>query len=222
MIKLSLYQKFDRKLLPVKIFLLSLVNPACLVIDKSAESILDVGCGQGLPMQMIKMRMNVKKTVGVDLFEPYIKECKKKKIHNEYVKADVRKLPFDDKSFDVVIALQVLEHLPKKDSWKVLSKMEKIAKKQVIIAMPVGELYHAAVDGNDLQLHHSSFYPKEFKKRGYKTIKMGRKSLELLPYKLKNDLARKVVYFTNLVLSFLFYLIQPLADHYFVAYKKIS
>lgn len=223
--KLSLYQKFDRKLLPLKIFCLSLVDPVSWVINRSTESILDVGCGQGLPMQMIKMRMKIKKSVGVDLFEPYLKECKKKKIHTEYVRADVRKLPFGDKSFDAVIALQVLEHLHKDEAWKVLYKMEKIARKQVIVAMPIGEMYHPAVDGNEHQLHHAAFYPKELKKKGYKIIKMGRKSLlgeEGFVHKLDNDLARKIVYTFCLFLDVMFFLFQDWADYYFVAYKNIN
>ncbi len=224
MINKSLYRNLDKKLLPLKIFLLSLADPVCLVINKPAKSILDVGCGQGLPMQMIKMRMNVKRSVGVDIHIPYIKESKKKRIHNQYIKTDIRFLPFKDKSFDVVIGLQVLEHLLKKDSWKVLEKMERIAKKQVIIATPIGKTYHPAVDGNKHQLHLSGFYPNEFTKRGYKIIRMGRKSIlgeEGLVHKCNNDLLRKMIFFVSLILDFIFYFLQDYADYYFVAYKDM-
>lgn len=226
MSKISLlYRKLDNKLLPFKIFLLSLADPVCRVIDKSAESILDVGCGQGLPMQMIKIRMKVKKSVGVDIYGQYIKDCKEKKIHTEYIKLNIRDLPFKDKSFDVVIGLQILEHLHKKDSWKVLEKMEKIAKKQIIVAMPIGKTYHPAVDGNKHQLHLSGFYPEEFVKRGYKIIKMGRKNIlgeEGLVHKQNNDILKKLIFSISLILDFALYLFQPWADYYFVAYKDIS
>src|SRR5262245_42665657 len=125
--KLNLYQKLDKYLRPLKVYILSWVEPECWVIDKSAKTILDVGWGQGLPMEMIKMRMKPERTVGVDLFKPYIKESKKRKIHDEYVISDVRNLKFPPKSFDVVMALQVLEHLKEKDAWKVLKDMERIA-----------------------------------------------------------------------------------------------
>lgn len=223
--KQSLYQKLDKSLRPVKIFLSSLVDPMCLVIKKDAKSILDVGCGQGLPMEMIKMRMKVERSVGVDIFDPYLDELKKKKIHDEYVKSDIRKLPFKDKSFDVAIALQVLEHLPKKDAWKVLEKMERIARKQVIVAMPIGEMYHPAVDGNEHQVHLSAFYPEEFQERGYKIIKMSRRSLlgeEGLVHRLNNDLLRKTVYVSSLFLDVVLYFFQDWADYHFVAYKKIA
>ena len=77
----KLYFRFDNYINPFKIFMLSLEDPVCWVIDKSAESILDIGCGQGFPMKMIKSRMKVKKSVGIDLFKPYIEIGKQLKIH---------------------------------------------------------------------------------------------------------------------------------------------
>lgn len=221
----NLYWEIDERLLPVKHFLLAWADPVCWLIDKRAESILDVGCGQGMPMQMIKKRMRVRKSVGVDLFEPYIEESKKKGIHDEYLVCDIRKLPYKNRSFDVVLALQVLEHLPKKDAWKVLEKMEKIARKQVIVSTPIGKMSHPAVDNNLLQLHKSSFLPKEFEKRGYKTLKMGRKILlgeNGIVHRVQNDLIRKLIFTFNLLITPLFYLFQPIADYYLVAVKETN
>lgn len=219
----SMYEKFDEKLYPLKVFIMSWIEPECWVIDKSAKTILDVGSGRGLPMEMIKMRLNVEKSVGVDLFEPYIRESKKKRIHNEYVLVDIRKMKFPEKSFDVVMALQVLEHLPKKEAWHVLKIMEKIAKKQVIIATPIGEMYHPAVDDNKLQLHRSHFYPEEFEKRGYKITKVGIKAItgeHGLVHEVQNDIVRKLIYTLNLFVTLFTYIFQDRADYYFVASKK--
>lgn len=223
--KKSWYEAIDKKLYPLKVYILSWVEPECWIIDKSAESILDVACGRGLPMEMIKMRMDVKRSVGVDLFGPYIKECKAKKIHDEYVISDIRKMKFPDKSFDVVMALQVLEHLPQKDAWKVLEKMEKIAKKQVMIATPIGEMYHPAVDDNKLQLHQSHFYPEEFEKRGYKVTKVGIKAItgeKGFVHDVNNDILRKLIYTFNLFVTLLTYIFQDKADYYFVASKRFK
>lgn len=220
----KLYFKFDDYINPFKIFLLSLEDPVCWIIDKSAESILDIGCGQGFPMKMIKNRMRVKKSIGVDLFKPYIEIGKKLKIHNKYIISDVRKIKFSNKSFDVVLALQILEHLNKVDAWKMLEKLEKIARKQIIIATPIGKMYHPPVDDNKLQLHKSAFYPEEFEKRGYNTIRFGRKEIlgeNGLVHKINNDLFRKAVYSFSYLLNISLYFFQSYANYYFVAFKNI-
>lgn len=221
----KLYFKFDDYINPLKISFLSLEDPVCWIIDKSAHSILDIGCGQGFPMKMIKVRMRVKKSVGVDLFKPYIEIGKKFKIHDKYIISDVRKIKFKDKSFDVILALQVLEHLKKEDAWKVVDKIEKIAKKQIIIATPIGKMYHPMEDNNRLQLHKSGFYPEEFEKRGYRIIRYGRKELlgeNGLVHEIDNDLFRKAVYGLSYLVNFCLYVFQPLANYYFVAYKNIE
>lgn len=221
----DIYYKFDNFINPFKIFILSWEDPVCWIIDKTAVSILDVGCGQGFPMRMIKSRMRVIKSMGVDLFNPYIEEGKRLKVHDKYTKVDVRKIKFQNRSFDVVLALQIIEHLNKKDAWKLVEKIEKIARKQVIITTPIGKTYHPAVDNNKLQLHKSGFFPKEFEIRGYKIIKFSRKEIlgeKGLVHRIDNDIFRKIIYSLSCLLNILLYLFQPLANYYFVAYKKIK
>src|SRR5258708_31728811 len=149
------------KIRNILLYLMSYQDPIGWLIDKKAESILDIGDGQGLYMEMIKLRVKPKRTVAVDLFEPYIRDAKKKKIHDKYVLKDIRKITskdFQDKSFDVVIALQVLEHLKKKEAFALLNKMEKIAKKQVIVATQIGYMHHLHVDNNPHQEHKLEFF----------------------------------------------------------------
>ena len=50
--------------------------------------------------------------------------------------ADIRDLPFDNNSYDVVIACEVLEHIPWKDVDKALSQLHRISKKNVVISIP--------------------------------------------------------------------------------------
>ncbi len=212
-------------ILSIKLFIMSLTDPVCWIIDKSAESILDVGCGRGLPMRKIRSRMSVKYAVGVDIFKPYLTECRKKGLHNKYILSDVKKMSFKSNSFDVVIALQILEHLSKKDAWKVLTNLEKIARKQVIVAMPIGECFHSEKDHNIHQLHKSSFYPSELAKKGYKTIKVGRKGLlgeEGLEGKFKNDIIKQVIYFMNMLIEVVLFIFPSFSNYYFVAYKNLD
>lgn len=221
----GMYQKLDKYLFPAKLWLDSLVDPVCRVIDREALTILDVGCGQGYPIRLIRIIMKPEKVVGVDLFEKYIKEAKRAYLHDEYVVSDIRKMKFPTKSFDVVLASHVIEHLKPSDASKFIKDLERIAKRQVIIATPIGEMYHPPVDGNHLQLHLSHFYPRDFKKFGYKTVKYGRKSLlgEFgLVHKVKSDIVKKFLFIFNIIISPLYYWDQSFADYIFVAYKKIN
>lgn len=219
------YKNFDKRLYPFKLWLMALTDPLPWIVDRSAKTILDLGCGQGKPMEMIKLRMKVDRAVGVDLFKPYIEHAKKLKIHDEYLMKDIRKIKFPRKSFDIVMASHVLEHMVEKDAWKVLANMEEMAKTQVIIGTPIGEHYHPAEDGNIWQLHKSAFTPNEFIGRGYKIKKYGWKWLlgdKGLVHSVESDLFRKVLFAFNILMTPVYYLFQNSCDYVFVAYKQVN
>lgn len=206
--------------------LLSLAFVPNWIINSSCRSILDLGCGQGLQMKTIKLRHPQIYAVGVDLFKPYIETCKKEKIHNKYMICDVRKVSFKDKSFDVVLACQLLEHLNKKDALALVKKMETIAKKLVIISTPIGQTFYHTDDGNPLQKHKSFFFPQEFESRGYSIIRMGGKRLfeesSGLIYKVKQPFLRKLIFVLDIFLTPYYLLFQSRADYYFFAFKKLT
>ncbi len=204
------------------LLILAWSDPLPWVIDRSAKSILDIGCGEGLPMRLIKKRMKVESSTGVDLFEPYIKKARNIQTHGSYELQDIRKLNYGRESFDVVIASHVLEHLPKEEALMVLEKLERIAKKQIIIAAPIGEMYHPEVDGNKLQLHLSEFEPEEFEKRNYRIIRYGWKWLlgeKGLINKYPNIFIRKLIFIIHLLSTPLFYIFTDIGTYTFVAYK---
>jgi len=215
------------KNIPLKILLLAWTDPLPWIIDKSARTILDLACGEGKPMLMIKAWMQIDYAVGVDLFEPYIHYAKQRGIHDKYIKQDIRKVQFPSRSFDIVLASHVIEHMPKKDAWQLIENMEQIAKKQVVIATPVGELYQPKVKGNHLEEHQSSFLPGEFEKRGYKIIRYGWRWLldehsSGLMHRISNPWLKKFFYLFNIMLTPIYYIFQNTCDYSFIAYKTIT
>lgn len=133
------------------------------------QTVLDVGCGSWSPLARVKKSF---KSVGIDMHKPSIEELKKLKIHDECKVGNVLKLNryFKPKSFDAVIALDVIEHLEKDEGYKLLSQMESIAKKKVIIVTPFGFTEQHPSDGNPYQIHKSGWYINDFKNRGYKVF----------------------------------------------------
>lgn len=137
-------------------------------LDRSASSILDLGCGVGSPMKFLNRHKRFH-VVGVDGFKPYLDRCLREGTYDMVLHEDVRNLPFQDKTFDVVMALQVLEHLDLQDGKALLLDMERIARKQVIVSTDVNEYVQGAVDGNDYQIHRHIWDIKELRGRGFET-----------------------------------------------------
>jgi len=74
-------------------------------MDKKAIKILDVGCGNKYITNQIKSKgYNIK---GLDRCSA--KECKWMKHDPDYI-MDAKNMKFDDNAFDVVIALELIEH----------------------------------------------------------------------------------------------------------------
>ena len=166
------------------------------------KNVLDLGCGFNSPIQYCDVPVKV----GVDSFEPYLKQSKKKGIHNQYIKKDITKIEFEPKSFDAVVAIEILEHLSKKADLELFKKMEKWARKKVIVTTPNGFTYQDAYDNNPFQAHRSGWTAEEFEKEGFKVLGMdGPKNLRGCKGKIRykpavlwliiSELAQKITYF---------------------------
>lgn len=148
-------------------FPFSALNIVWRRLDKQARSILDVGCGKGEPMAFIN-RDGKFEVIGIDLFQPYLEAAKNKGVYQKLILGDAQHLPFEAKSFDVVICMEVLEHLEQQDGNRLLSELERVAKKQVLLTTPVGRYKQHPFDGNPYQEHKFIWTVRALKKHGYK------------------------------------------------------
>ena len=133
---------------------------------REMRTVLDVGCGSNSPLSKIKKHFYC---VGVDIHKPSIAASRQQKIHDEHVVGnvfDIDKL-LRGKRFDAVVALDLIEHLPKEKGWKLLRKMTKLAKKKVLLLTPNGFIKQTPVDGNEFQKHLSGWSVDDFKQMGY-------------------------------------------------------
>jgi hypothetical protein len=75
-------------------------------------------------------------------------------------------LPFKEKSFDLVLALDLLEHIPKEKGIGLLNDVEKVARKRVVLSLPIG--WHPSHhQGSPYDEHVSAWVVKELRERGY-------------------------------------------------------
>src|SRR5437016_511449 len=74
------------------------------LLPSDVSSVLDVGCGDGLITNALPLNMKV---VGLDPSPQALEH-----VRRETRCGSITDLPFDDKSFDLVMTTDVLEHLP--------------------------------------------------------------------------------------------------------------
>jgi hypothetical protein len=133
----------------------------------TCESLLDVGCGPHSPIARFSER--IPHVVGLDIFEPSIERSRALGIHNDYIIGNVLDITslVPQKSFDAVVALDLIEHLTKEDGYRLIDGMESVARRKVVIFTPNGFLPQEPYDGNIYQRHISGWSAAEMEERGY-------------------------------------------------------
>lgn len=134
---------------------------------KGMNSVLDLGCGTNSPVRIINDRKVYK--VGVDIFEDCIKISKKNKIHDKYILGSILdvKQKIKNQKFDAVIAIDVIEHLTRKQGYELIKIMKSISNKKVIILTPNVFYIQGEYEGNPYQKHKSGWEYKDFSSRGF-------------------------------------------------------
>jgi ubiquinone/menaquinone biosynthesis C-methylase UbiE len=106
------------------------------VLDLNPSTVLEIGIGN-------KTVSNYLKEAGVK-----VTTCDFDKELNPDVVADIRDLShFKDNSFDVVVAFEILEHLPWEEVDKALKELKRVSKKYVVISVPwTGWFFNMSLD----------------------------------------------------------------------------
>jgi len=60
------------------------------------------------------------------------------------INCDGRNLPFADKSFDIVVSLDVLEHVPRDDRGRFIAELLRVAREKVVFCAALGSSEHEA------------------------------------------------------------------------------
>jgi ubiquinone/menaquinone biosynthesis C-methylase UbiE len=101
----------------------------------SPDSILDVGCGEGVLTSEWAERLEGR-VVGIDLPDPKLEaEWQKRQRPNlEYKAEEATSLSFSDDEFDMATAIEVLEHVP--DPEATVAEMTRVAKRWLLVSVP--------------------------------------------------------------------------------------
>jgi ubiquinone/menaquinone biosynthesis C-methylase UbiE len=119
-------------------------NSAGYLLDhlRSGMTLLDVGCGPGSITIDLARRVAPGRVVGLDASGTVIEEARATAVDAgvstvSFEVADLFELPFDDGSFDVVHAHQVLQHVP--DPEAALAEMRRVCRQGGMVAVRDGD-----------------------------------------------------------------------------------
>jgi 2-polyprenyl-3-methyl-5-hydroxy-6-metoxy-1,4-benzoquinol methylase len=105
-----------------------------LIQPLDVSTILDAGCAEGFVSHRLLKDHPHAKVIGVDVDQNAL--SRGRKLHPEitFKPGDVTSLPFKDRSFDLVICNEVLEHLPHAD--KALYELQRVARHYCLFSVP--------------------------------------------------------------------------------------
>ena len=115
-----------------------------LFTSADPQSLLDVGCGEGVLTHQWAQRLGEqRRVVGIDLDDPALHaEWAKRTAPNlEYRVMKAENLPFADGEFDAAAAIEVLEHVP--DAEHTVAEMARVAKRWLLVSVPREPLWRA-------------------------------------------------------------------------------
>lgn len=145
---------------------------------QNCDSVLDIGCGRSNTIQ--RVIPDGTQTMGIDLHEPSIEQARSNGHHNEYRVLNALDIDseFGKDAFAAVVSFDLVEHLTKEDSSRLLDKMEIVARDYIVVVTPNGFIPQSEEPDNPYQRHHCGWVPEEMVDRGYTVYGiMGLKSL---------------------------------------------
>lgn len=102
------------------------------------ESVLDLGCGEGNLADMISNEgLKIKLLLGCDLDRAKLRKAAGKQFRDgrvAYIMADAENLPLKPGSFAMIVATEILEHVP--DETRCLAELRRLAPNQILLTVP--------------------------------------------------------------------------------------
>lgn len=141
------------------------------LIPRDGRTLLDVGCGRGVIGALCRIYREYARLVGLDVYRPYVEFCRERRFYDEVVEWNLENLPlpFGEKEFEVVTAIEVIEHLEKSHARRLLSELERVGQR-VIVTTPNRFFEQPAYDGNEWQRHRSAWSASELRRMGYRVF----------------------------------------------------
>lgn len=144
--------------------------------------VLDLGCGYGHWGHLLKTHYadrvpgRAVEVTGVDIFPGNVTFCERTGVYAQTVCQDGLEYlaAQPDRSFDTIIATELIEHLPREDGFRLLEQLERVARDVVVLSTPNGPFLRPGSDTltgyNEWEHHVSGWTRRDFVRRGYSVL----------------------------------------------------
>jgi 2-polyprenyl-3-methyl-5-hydroxy-6-metoxy-1,4-benzoquinol methylase len=114
-----------------------------LFTEAAPESVLDVGCGEGVLTEQWAEALGDGRVVGTDLDDPKLAAewATRRRPNLQFEAMAVESLSFADDAFDLVAATEVLEHVDHPE--QAVAEMARVARRWLLVSVPHEPLWRA-------------------------------------------------------------------------------
>lgn len=144
-------------------------------LPEDVRHVVDIGCGRGIGGILCRLYRNPVKLVGLDAFRPYLETLREFNVYSELIRIDFSRtpcLPFRRNTFDVGLALEVIEHLPKRNGKALVQDLQDQCMR-VIVSTPNEFFSQDSFDANPFQSHRSAWHARDFEVMGFDVYGVG-------------------------------------------------
>jgi SAM-dependent methyltransferase len=100
----------------------------------NSSSLLDVGCAKGFMLHDFKKLLPGLTVAGIDISQ-YAHDNALAEIKPFITVGNAKKLPYNDKSFDLVISINTIDHLPLQECKQALREIQRVSRKYAFISV---------------------------------------------------------------------------------------
>lgn len=127
--------KYQSKNFLKKIFIKRFVEQIIKIIQElEINNLLDAGCGEGFIMHNTLRKISKVKIDGFDISKQALQDAKKILPNNNFFQGDITNIELPNNSYDLVVALEILEHLENQEV--ALKELKRVTKKYCLISVP--------------------------------------------------------------------------------------
>ncbi len=126
--------------------------------ERKDLKILNIGCSTGRTSEFLSIFGNV---TSIE-YDEYCCEFARQKTGLKIIHGSITELPFEENSFDLVCAFDVIEHV--EDDLLAVSQMKKVAKQNAIIMITVPALMSLWSHHDEINFHFRRYRLKEVKR----------------------------------------------------------